>query len=463
MDYSLLLGDCKETLKTLPAGSVQCVVTSPPFFQLRDYNTGEWEGGDDECDHLIPRGSLNTGFNERFGKPSGERKQEGMKEEQFQDRCLKCGAFRTDAQIGLEDSPQGYVDSMVEVFREVWRVLRDDGVVWLNLGDCYAGGAGGRSDSGRSIWGAGTHTNKHDGKRIPRKLSGDLKVKDLIGIPWMVAFALRDEGWYLRQSIVWAKPNCMPESVKDRCTRSHEMIFMFSKQSQYYYDHHAIKEPIGDSMKRSIEKGPRITEGYKHDSDTRMGKSSGNHAFSRRDSLDRIAAGRNKRDVWTVPPSPYPDAHFAVYPPDLIEPCILAGTSAKGCCADCGAPWERQVSRQATPQDSRLVQVGGMEISHPNPKRGGQRVTSSGTVPSYQAAEKETMGWVPSCGCLIGPTKPCVVLDPFGGSGTTAGVALKHGRNAILCELNAEYAELIPSRIQAISQIATLNDEREWL
>lgn len=300
MNYEVLIGDCRTSMKKIPDESIDMCITSPPYWNLRDYQNEE--------------------------------------------------------QLGLEKTPEEYVQNMVEVFRIVRQKLKPSGTLWLNLGDSYAGGGG---SSGHTAEG---------------KVPLGLKPKDLVGIPWAVAFALRADGWWLRQDIVWAKPNPMPEPVKDRCTRSHEFVFMFSKKKKYYYDNDAIREPIGESMRRSIKNGPRVTEGYKHDEETRMGKSSGNHAFSRQESLDNIAKGRNKRDVWFIAAKPYSGAHFAVFPPELVEPCILAGCPAGG-----------------------------------------------------------------------------IVLDPFGGSGTTAGVAILHGRSSILCELSEDYISLIDDRVSMIS------------
>jgi DNA modification methylase len=279
--HTILLGDCRETLKTIAAKSINTCVTSPPYFGLRDYGA--------------------TG------------------------------------QIGLEDSIQEYIDNIVQVFREVKHCLRDDGTLWLNLGDSYA--AAGKTTSSSLL----------------------IKPKDLIGIPWRVAFALQADGWYLRQDIIWHKPNPMPESVTDRCTKAHEYLFLLSKSPKYYFDHEAIKEPaVTAPVKRD-----KMGEGYQADYPKGDRFSSGERVWG--------STTRNKRSVWTVATKPYKCAHNAVFPPNLIEPCILAG-------------------------------------------------------------------------CPVGGT----VLDPFGGSGTTAGVALKHGRNAVLCELNPSYAELVEARITNI-------------
>ncbi len=258
--------DCLEGLKQLDDNSINCCVTSPPYWGLRDYGV--------------------------------------------------------EGQLGLESTPEEYVSKMVEVFREVKRVLRDDGTLWLNLGDSYAGSWGGMShDLKGKAKRAGTNT------RPPTSYKQQsLKPKDLVGIPWRVAFALQADSWYLRQDIIWYKPNAMPESVKDRCTKAHEYIFLLSKSSKYYYDAEAIKEPLA-RPEELLRKTPAVFGGRnKHDGyGTR--KHSGNEYVG-------TYTGRNKRSVWTVSTKPFPEAHFAVFPPTLIEPCILAGCPEGGVVLD---------------------------------------------------------------------------------------------------------------------------------
>jgi DNA modification methylase len=318
-------GDAAAILKTLPGESVHCCVTSPPYFGLRDYGV--------------------------------------------------------DGQIGLEETPEEYINRLVEVFREVKRVLRNDGTLWLNIGDSYSGsGKGGQSEEKRSENWRPQYGNKG-------KCYG-LKPKDLIGIPWMLAFALRADGWYLRQDIIWQKPNPMPESVTDRCTKSHEYIFLFSKSRTYFFDAEAIAEPVTQSTidrlsqdvenQHGSERVPGKTNGamkaaapryggkkYTENPDVSYRTKSGN-AYELREK-------RNKRDVWNVATQPYSEAHFATFPKDLIRPCILAGCP-----------------------------VGG------------------------------------------------IVLDPFFGSGTTGEVALEENRNFIGIELNPEYIKIAQKRISEV-------------
>ncbi|WP_122499932.1 DNA-methyltransferase [Pseudomonas viridiflava] len=347
--HQILVGDCIDMMRTLPDESVHTCVTSPPYYGLRDYGV--------------------------------------------------------DGQIGLEETPAEFIARLVDVFREVRRVLRADGTMWLNMGDSYAGswGAQGRPQgdgqmSGRSVTSA-RQINEH-----PRFKSGtgvrgremDMKPKDLMGMPWRLAFALQDDGWYLRQDIIWHKPNPMPESTRDRCTKAHEYMFLLSKSRQYFYDQDAIKEPVSASSIARLAQnvydqagsdrvpgkanGPMKAVRSRRDSFKREGskreqvipgQTVGTHRPDRTDS-DYPLDMRNKRSVWSVPTVGYKGAHFATFPPDLIRPCILAGSP-----------------------------------------RGG------------------------------------MVLDPFGGAGTTSLVSMQEGRRSIICELNPEYAALARARIDS--------------
>ena len=280
-------GDCRDVLKDIPDQTFNCVVTSPPYWGLRDYNTGTWEGGDPDCPHKrLSKISKDTSTGHLAMHEQGDVVGDAI----YKKKCPLCGAVRKDLQIGLEETPEEYVDAIVEVFRKVWRVLRDDGTVWLNLGDSYCG-TGHKGDHKDP-----KHKEGRNSQRVAlnNKIKG-LKQKDLVGVPWRVAFALQADGWYLRQDIIWSKPNPMPESVQDRCTKSHEYIFLLSKNKNYYYDIDAIREPY-------TEDGSQL-----------------NHPL-----------GKNKRSVWAVSPKPFPEAHFAVYPTELIEPCVLAGCPKDG-------------------------------------------------------------------------------------------------------------------------------------
>ena len=327
MSAEIIVGDCLESLRAMADQSVHCCVTSPPYFGLRDYGH--------------------------------------------------------DGQIGLEDTPEAFVQRLVEVFREVRRVLRDDGTLWLNLGDSYARNPakGGSGPGGKNREWYGDNYGEARGAAIP----SSLKEKDLIGIPWRVAFALQADGWYLRQDIIWAKSNPMPESVRDRCTKSHEYLFLLSKSPRYYFDHEAIKEPAkewtgragtfyrsGNAVADHVLPGQAAAQHRPRPSVKRGEFNGKTNAMPGREAFRAVTPTRNKRSVWNVATRPYAGAHFATFPPDLIEPCILAGCPEGG-----------------------------------------------------------------------------VVLDPFGGAGTSGLVAERHGRGAILCELNPDYAELARTRIEA--------------
>ena len=437
----LHLGDCREVLRELPAESVQMCVTSPPYWSLRDYGIepSVW-GGDAECEHDWGEAGSGEGYTgtARWQHSSNGRGEEQPTEKRLRDpitretrpeawtqvqqgsNCARCGAWR--GALGLEPTPDLYVEHIVEVFREVRRVLRKDGTLWLNIGDSYGrdfkkggSGPGGKNGYGEGyseargqireqlvsagVRALGSRSGRDTGKpvaggleaRMERLLPNMLKSKDLVGIPWMVAFALRADGWWLRQDIIWAKPNPMPESVTDRCTRAHEYLFLLSKSERYYYDAAAIREPSNGVERDQIAaRSLRSTDDQKRaPTDTVNGiRRSGNkervYRVDRDGPDDHLAASvpwegnsRNKRDVWTIPTSPFAGAHFATYPPALVEPCIFAG-----------------------------AREGDM------------------------------------------------VLDPFLGSGTTAMVAKKLGRRAIGIDASAEYLEIAVRRCAQMGLVA---------
>lgn len=365
----LYLGDCLDVLKTMPDNSIHCCVTSPPYWGLRDYGH--------------------------------------------------------DGQIGLEDTPEAYVDQMVKVFREVKRVLRNDGTLWLNLGDSYAS-VGSDGSSGKT---AQVGNTKSGQQKTTNKIVSGLKPKDLVGIPWRVAFALQADGWWLRQDIIWHKPNPMPESVIDRCTKSHEYVFLLTKSKQYFYDAEAVKEP---AIYAGDNRGAR--------SDSRRG--------TKCNSMSGITGNfRNKRSVWTITTKPYSGAHFAVMPMDLVEPCIKAGTSEKGCCPTCGNPWKRvvnsiRVMRHELPKDDPNYRPA----RYARKSNGTDDYTNGGA----QAFSKTTTtGWIPTCTCGVDPV-PCTVLDPFSGSGTVGVVSTNLKQNYIGIELNSDYILLSQQRLNVV-------------
>lgn len=301
MEYidKIFNADCLEGLKNLPDESVDCCVTSPPYYGLRDYGTGQWVGGDPNCKHY--RESKKSDKTITGHKAMGEMDQP-VGDAIYKHVCPLCGAVREDKQVGLEETPEEYIERLVQIFREVRRVLKPEGTLWVNIGDTYYGSGGGRGSTyhdGRTDVVQSGNKGFNDMLYAPvlTHKRDDMKNKDLIGIPWMLAFALRKDGWYLRQDIIWHKPNPMPESVADRCTKSHEYIFLLAKSPKYYFDHEAIQEPA---------------TGYD----------------------DEKTPIRNKRDVWTVNVKGDPEAHFATYPTKLIKPCILAGAPSDGLVLD---------------------------------------------------------------------------------------------------------------------------------
>jgi DNA modification methylase len=320
LTITIKIGDCLEVLKKMPDESVHCCITSPPYYGLRSY---------------LPKNSEEKGY-----------------------------------EVGLELTPQAYVDKLVNIFREVRRVLRSDGTCWLNLGDSYSS----HKDSKSVPQSLASGTARESAHVVPygEARTRDAKMlkeegyknKDLMGIPWKVANALREDGWWLRSDIIWSKLNGLPESVKDRPTRSHEHIFLLTKAERYFYDYKSVELPI-----------------------------------------DGEEGTKNLRDVWSVASDSFSGAHFATFPIQLIEPCIKAGTSKKGCCSACGAPW------------SPLI--------------------VNGTLRS----------WKQDCECDTKTIKPCIVLDPFAGSGTVGELALIHDRDAVLIELNPAYKQFIENRL----------------
>ncbi len=448
--FDILLGNCLEILPSLPEASVQCCVTSPPYWGLRDYQTSSWIGGDENCDHVADSSKTKKFGNDAFNENRPSREETKTAGYYFRDICSKCGAKRSDLQLGLEQTPEEYVANMVLVFREVWRVLRDDGTLWLNLGDSYNGSGKGANGDG-SAGKAGNINSGSKGTQQGTFTKSDvigLKPKDLVGIPWRVALALQADGWWLRQDIIWHKPNPMPESVTDRCTKAHEYIFLLTKSAKYFYDSEAVKEPVSEvSLKRA-------EYGWDCDRPSTKNASMGGDGIHVEKMGTRFVnpAGRNKRSVWTVTTKPFRGAHFATFPPDLIEPCILAG-SATDCCAVCGAPWERVVDRIAAtskkcPKTDSMYQAQGGTGKKKTDTIG---MSGGGRIDGYS----KTLGYQPTCECG-GETQPSMVLDPFNGAGTTGVVAVQHGRRYIGIELNPDYLEMSRKRIQLARDSITI-------
>ena len=433
----ILQGDCREVLATLPAKSVQCCVTSPPYWGLRDYQVPAtvW-GGDPACDHewgdLIKINATNHTRNGRDEAQPVEKRVAWLRTPVPQGKfCQRCNAWA--GALGLEPTPDLFVGHLVEVFREVWRVLRDDGTLWMNLGDSYAaqGGAhGGRSDNQTGVGARRVH-EAGSGDQTARVPPSGIKAKDLIGIPWMTAFALRADGWYLRSDVIWHKPNPMPESVTDRPTQAHEHVFLLTKSPKYFYDAEAIRE------EGVIPAGTRAAKG----SNARSGLKDVN---GRPPEYWNYTGKRNARNVWSIATQPFPDAHFATFAPELAERCIKAGTSEGGCCPACGAPLERQTERHI-----EMASGSGKSGRKPIGKGAGGEQTESGSydIRLGPVVRSVTMGWQQGCTCSPSPPVPCTVLDPFGGAGTTGLVADRLKRDAVLIEVNPEYAAMAGRRL----------------
>lgn len=377
----LFHGDCLAVCKRLPARSVQSIITSPPYWGLRDYGTGVWEGGNPSCPHSAPAdpkaylgsdgqlGRNNTNWDNRHALVKV---------------CRKCGAKRIDEQLGCEPTPAQFVNNMVDIAREWKRILRADGTLWLNLGDCYG----------------------------PKY---DHKAKGMLGMPWKVALALQEDGWLLWQDIIWSKPSPMPESVQRRCTKAHEYIFLLSQVEDYYCDMVAVRE---DSLRAGDMPG-----GTKY-------KEAGlvNQVFNGTE----VGPDRNKRSVWTVSSQGYEGAHFATFPPKLITPAVLASTSAHGACGMCGTPYRR------------IVEETQLTRERPNSyvKRTGEEGTGNSCANDVAGVDVVTVGWEQTCACPEDAgIVPCTILDPFIGSGTTAAVAIEHGRRCWGIDLSQAYLD----------------------
>ena len=447
--------------------SIHMVVTSPPYWGLRDYGLpGRVWGGEMGCGHVWGDTNRGRDHGTRHGKGNkstltgGKQVYDTLESHAYSNSqfCQLCGAWR--GCLGLEPTPEMYIQHIVQVFREIRRVLRDDGTLWLNLGDSYAN-QGGHSSPGKTAQVGNTKAGHALlGSQSPPP---GLKPKDLIGIPWRVAFALQADGWWLRSDIIWSKTNPMPESVTDRPTKAHEYLFLLSKSARYFYDADAVRE--GDQVYT------RKAGGYHGRDGRNASRFGGKGGFG---DSDVTTVGRNRRTVWTLPTKPYKGAHFATYPPALVEPCIKAGISERGVCPECGGPWERVVKKEFVPQEdvSAAKGVRGHGDTKEQPfdgwdgfPRGTNEVITTGWRPTcahypgadlwqeYPRQDKDESDdgyaqrmepirqerqrlltlWEPM------ETVPATVLDPFVGSGTTLVVARQLGRNGIGLDLSFDY------------------------
>lgn len=420
----------------LANNSVQMCVTSPPYFNQRSYAGAiRWQGGDPNCKHEGARQPNRFDY----GNPGLQILNPGSAFSKYLATCPDCGAVKEDRQIGQEDTPDEFVQHMVQVFREVRRVLRPDGTLWLNLGDSYAGSQKGVGKNGKAYAGPlQALLNKGSIGIVDAPKRADsmgLKNKDLIGIPWRTALALQADGWYLRRDVIWYKKSVMPESVTDRPTTTHEYLFIFAKREKYYYDAEAIKEEC-EWDGRTGAKNYIVDE---DGNEMRVGEG--------QNSLTRFTGLRNKRSVWELGPEPTQYAHFATYPQALVEPCIKAGSSEQGQCPLCGAPWVRLVERDKPPREllsrTTLPQDGYVAGGA---RRGGDVNAGQKLQQWIMEHPSRTVGWKPGCKHNYQPV-PQLVLDPFNGSGTTGLVARRFGRRYVGLDISSEYMDIARDRL----------------
>lgn len=444
-DWSVDVGDTREWVWNLPRNRVHCVVTSPPYYGLRDYQTASWDGGDPACDHVPDTAHQKQGATSiRQGRANVE----AQRNETTRRFCSKCGAFRVDDQIGLEQTPDEYVASLVDVFRGVRRALHPTGVLWLNLGDSYNNAGSSRNGEGLdgSRRGGATGADGECGykKRDNRRAWADIgiKHKDLIGIPWRVAFALQADGWYLRQHMPWLKGSGgMPESADDRPCVQVESVFLLTKNPDYYFDMQAVRRRAATVPHVA---GNKKVDSSRNDGDNMDSTWAGDGLRNWRvsdfwhESLGCVVSADDRLLAFDVPTVSYKAAHFATFPPRLVLPMILAGSSQHGCCPHCHAPWVRQVEKQ------RVATRPGDDT-----KTTGDSSVDGNRDPQRHVTKTRTVGWEPSCDCTNNTPVPAVVVDPFTGSGTTLMVARDRGRRAAGVELNPQYAAMARKRIES--------------
>ena len=402
-------GHVLEVLKEMEAESIQCVVTSPPYWGLRDYSV--------------------------------------------------------EGQMGLEKTPGEFVEKMAEVFRGVRRVLREDGTLWLNIGDSYASGNRGPNEGHSPNVGAHFTLGKDGYKSQRNRQMGNhptIKPKDLCLIPERLALALQEDGWWVRSRIAWCKKSAMPESVKDRPTGAWEHIWLLTKSNRYFYDAEAVKQLVtGNAHARGNGVNPKAKwpAGWSAEEGRHDGVPKGSYRPRQNESfsaaVNEIVSAANLRNYWLLGPEAYPEAHFATFPTEIPRRAINAGTSAKGCCAACGSPWERVVER-GDPNDEWKRAAG----CHQDGSYHGEAKKDYDSARAQNPADvkrrtlesmrsRETKGWNPTCECGAG-VEPCTVLDPFFGSGTTGAVAVQLDRRFVGIDLNPDYCDLAIKRIEAV-------------
>ncbi len=490
MSAIFLQGNAKDILEGLPSGFVQMVCTSPPYWGLRKYS-GEQEliwGGDKDCEHQWGERT----YKQHSGRGSKTNRMMGLREDVpdmvlSDHSCSLCGAWK--GAYGLEPTPEMYVQHTIEILREVRRVLRKDGVVFWNIGDSYGSGKGTCFNPGGGKGSFSGHGDRKDAGAYPLdrgnvsmlKASG-LKPKDLCLIPFRVALSAQSDGWWVRSVIIWSKNNPMPESVTDRPTESHEYIIMLTKSGTTQYWTHIRKrgsrtlpkpdyiwthkrtglvvdyQPVSDRVLKKFWSRRNLWRGHDYywDADAVRERYSETERWggpvmkqhngkthadaTNRDRLQHPSTGRNIRSVWTFPTTPFPAAHFAVFPEKLPELCIKAATPEVGCCSKCGSPWERILDGGVMVRVREGSDTSGdRKIVQANKQAGGIFTTGEKRV-------RKTLGWRPTCKCNADKV-PSVVLDPFAGAGTTAMVAERLGRDSLNIDVSAEYIALAKKRL----------------
>lgn len=446
--FRILAGHFLDVAKEIPDASIQCAVSSVPYYGLRSYGTEPqvWDGKP-KCRH---RWQPIKQYKDSWRRAEPSALHHGGKAPTQRNRtpqelhdgrwtctayCDKCQAWR--GELGQEPSPALYTQHLVQIFAEVWRVLRPDGTLFVNIGDAYYNYRPCRKADTSRLTSGNNGNPKNGGRSLPvfganrgYKIDG-LKEKDLIGLPWLLAFAMRDFGWYWRSEIIWYKPNPLSESVTDRPTKSHEPILMFTKAADYFYDKWAITEtPTGNAHARIGKNGLGGRVNGNAGDNARS-----NESFRLGTSGTICPGGRNKRTVWKMNVQGYQgDEHFAAFPEELPLTCILAGTSAAGCCRQCGAPWTRFTLNP----DKQRHRFDTLEERY---RRSGKERGID--VDTAITGDSITLGWARGCKCYAGAPVPQTVLDPFAGRGTTGCVAVRFGRTTVLVDLQKKYVTMI--------------------
>jgi len=482
----LICADSRAALAEMEVGSVQCCITSPPYWGLRSYGGPDAVfGGDAGCEHVWGgRTAINRDrqhlkeLGERLGclggnKHSASAEKYGSKSGQF---CQLCEAWK--GQLGLEPTPELYVDHLMEYLRAIWRVLRDDGTLWLNLGDSYFGGRSTGRQPKDAKGAEQARQTKSDWKtcqycgveflgyptqrfcsdacggvdNTPRQVRFGMKPKDLVMIPFRVALAAQADGWWVRSVIIWSKPNPMPESVRDRPTTAHEYVFLLTKSARYFYDADAIREPaVNDRLPGWNMTDTRETHG------PMSGGNQGLVDLRRSYHTDGLPSSRNKRTVWEIATAPYPGAHYATFPPKLVEPMIL--TTPTKVCAQCGAGWERVTKQSGGNWQQRREH--GAEMRAGDSPVYQNAIHGEGMSHDLDPPTMTTLGFRPTCSCDA-ESKPAVILDPFCGRGTVLKEARAHGRDWIGIDVDPQSIRLAEEWL-GLGPVEYETPEESWI